>query len=636
MTARATRAARRSSTPTAGSTTRSAGAPPAPKRQRQPRTRVRLSAGGGGDGDDDEVVVSSGVTITAAGSHDDDSSDDDGDNNAGNHGGGNNSRDGSGGNGGDGRGGRDHGGAGDDGGEQQSSGRQQPARTPAPVQTQQSDELEDMDWWEALTPNQQRAMMKRFLVQPPAAAPAPQPVVIQAPAPPPAQERPNRRKMKRLHLEDFKGTAGESVEAWLATIPQEVERQASLGGDMWTAAELYYGVTAHLKDAATKWLITLSENMREEDKNLAYLIKMMRKKYGRRDNMFRIQQRLAARVQQPGERLSDFATSLTSIGFGKRVPAESYVEAFINGINNETTATQVRTYEPTTLDEAVQFAEDKCGEYGEGFKRRYREEREYGAEDDTQPAKKKPPTTESVDQLDWKKLGLGFGGNEDTPPSFDTEGKPVSGLAKTAQKDPLSLAALRALMVVAGLGREETVGGKAASSKAKVARALEVKSEGGKQSPDNQASNQSAGWQNTVGGYGGGYGGGYAGGQGGGYGGYGGGQAGGRGGGRGNSNGGGFGGRGAGGGQGFGRGRGGGRGGLENYGPPDTRPIAQRKAETSCGYCGTKGHWWRECAQRIADLPATDNQQAANAAVSASAAAAQPATATAAGNGQRQ
>ncbi|KAE9196573.1 hypothetical protein PF002_g23012 [Phytophthora fragariae] len=501
-----------------------------------------------------------------------------------------------------------------------------------------------MDWWEALTPNQQRAMMKRFLVQPPAATPAPQPVVIQAPAPPPAQERSNRRKMKRLHLEDFKGTAGESVEAWLATITQEVERQASLGGDTSTAAELYYGVTAHLKDAATKWLITLSENIREEDKNLAYLIKMMRKKYGRRDNMFRIQQRLAARVQQPGERLSDFATSLTSIGFGKRVPAESYVEAFINGINNETTATQVRTYEPTTLDEAVQFAEDKCGEYGEGFKvtgwrvakRRYREEREYGAEDDTQPAKKKPPTTESVDQLDWKKLGLGFGGNEDTPPSFDTEGKPVSGLAKTAQKDPLSLAALRALMVVAGLGREETVGGKAASSKAKVARALEVKSEGGKQSPDNQASNQSAGWQNPVGGYGGGYGGGYAGGQGGGYGGYGGGQAGGRGGGRGNSNGGGFGGRGAGRGQGFGRGCGGGRGGLENYGPPDTRPIAQRKAETSCGYCGTKGHWWRECAQRIADLPATDNQQAANAAVSASAAAAQPATATAAGNGQRQ
>ncbi|KAE9021978.1 hypothetical protein PR002_g12095 [Phytophthora rubi] len=37
--------------------------------------------------------------------------------------------------------------------------------------------------------------------------------------------------------------------------------------------------------------------MREEDKNFAYLIKMMRKKYGRRDNMFRIQQRLAERLR---------------------------------------------------------------------------------------------------------------------------------------------------------------------------------------------------------------------------------------------------------------------------------------------------------------------------------------------------
>ncbi|GMF31599.1 unnamed protein product [Phytophthora fragariaefolia] len=160
----------------------------------------------------------------------------------------------------------------------------------------------------------------------------------------------------------------EPVEAWLATIPQEAERQAGLGGDTWTAAELYYGATAHLKDGAMNWLIMMTENMREEDQNLAYLVQMMRKKYGQRDNMFRIQQRLAARVQQSGERLSDFAASLTSIGFGKRVPAESYVEAFINGINNETAVMQVRTYEPATLDEAVQFAEDKCGEFGECFK----------------------------------------------------------------------------------------------------------------------------------------------------------------------------------------------------------------------------------------------------------------------------
>ncbi|KAE9355260.1 hypothetical protein PR003_g2932 [Phytophthora rubi] len=95
--------------------------------------------------------------------------------------------------------------------------------------------------WEALTPRQPRAMMKRF-------------------------------------QEEFKEAAGESGEAWLATIPLEIERQASLGGDTWTATELYYGATARLKDGATKWLITMFDNIREEDKNLAYLIRMLRKK----------------------------------------------------------------------------------------------------------------------------------------------------------------------------------------------------------------------------------------------------------------------------------------------------------------------------------------------------------------------
>ncbi|GMF63983.1 unnamed protein product [Phytophthora fragariaefolia] len=375
MTARTTRAAWRSSPPTASATARSASVATAPKKQLQPRTRVRLSAAGGDTEEGEEVVVSSGVTITATESDHHDSSDDDGDNNDGNHGDGNNGRDGSG------RAGEDDRGC--DGADGNGGERQQPGRMPAPVQTQQSDDLGEMDWWDALTPRQQQAMMKRFIMQPPTAAPAPQPVILQMPAPPPAQGHPSRRMMKRLHLEDFRGTDGESVEAWLATIPQEVERQAGLGGDTWPAAELYYGATAHLKDGAMNWLIMMTKNMREEDKNLAYLVQMMRKKYGRRD-MFRIQQRLAARVQQPGERLSDFAASLTSIGFGKRVPAESYVEALINGINNETAAMQVRTYEPATLDETVQFAEDKCGEYGEGFKvidwrvakRRYREERE--------------------------------------------------------------------------------------------------------------------------------------------------------------------------------------------------------------------------------------------------------------------
>ncbi|GMF31594.1 unnamed protein product [Phytophthora fragariaefolia] len=70
-----------------------------------------------------------------------DSSDDDGDKNDVN-----NRGDGSGRAGEDDRG-RD--GADGNGGE-----RQQPGRVPAPVQTQQSDDLEEMDWWDALTPRQ--------------------------------------------------------------------------------------------------------------------------------------------------------------------------------------------------------------------------------------------------------------------------------------------------------------------------------------------------------------------------------------------------------------------------------------------------------------------------------------------------
>jgi hypothetical protein len=335
---------------------RRASTPPGSKRQRQPRVQIPLTTPTGTSAPAAGVVVSSGVTISAAAS--DHGSEEDGDNNADeeerdrrnnnaagdaeekdDHAHGYSSDDSnrrSGGSGGPPRSAR----------AQRKPSRQQPSNQDA------ADDLESMDWWEALTPGQQRSMMRRFLVQPPApaAAPAP-PVVIRAPTP----EQQRRSKMKYLNLSDFSGKSSESVEAWLATIPQEVERQAGLGGDTWTAEELYYGVTAHLKDAASTWLMTLAETMTEQDKTLAYLVRMMRKKFGRREDMFTIQQRLTARVQQRGDRLRDFAASLSMIGFEKRVPPESYVGAFINGINNQITATQVRTYEERVLPEEVRI-----------------------------------------------------------------------------------------------------------------------------------------------------------------------------------------------------------------------------------------------------------------------------------------
>ncbi|OWY97964.1 putative Polyprotein [Phytophthora megakarya] len=175
--------------------------------------------------------------------------------------------------------------------------------------------------------------------------------------------------MKALHLEDFRGTADEPVEAWLATIPQEVERQAGLGGHTWTAEELYYGVTAHVKVRTSTWLTTLTSSMRREDKTLEFLVRKLRKKYGRRDNVFKVQQRLVERVQKPGERLSDYADVLTNIGFGHRVPVIKFPQkSFVNGINNQTAVMQMKGHNPKTLEDAVQYAEDTCGEYGEGFR----------------------------------------------------------------------------------------------------------------------------------------------------------------------------------------------------------------------------------------------------------------------------
>ncbi|KAK1941963.1 hypothetical protein P3T76_006285 [Phytophthora citrophthora] len=363
-----------------------------------------------------------------------------------------------------------------------------------------NDDLESMDWWDQLTAGQQRAMMRRFVIQPPVLAPVPapaiQPVVVNTPA------AIQRTKMKLLNLEDFHGTAAESVEAWLATIPQEVERQAGLGGDTWTAEELYYGVTAHLKDAAGKWLITLSETMRNEDKTLSYLVRKLRKKYGRRDNMFKIQQKLASRKQQPGERLSDYAAVLMDIGFGKQVSAETYVEAFISGINNPTAATQVRAYEPQTLEDAVQFAEDKCGEYGEGYrvtdwrqaKRRHRDDRTLGGEDDEQPpsSKRKTSAATALEQLNWKQLGLGVGG--DSPPRYDNAGNTINQLEATAKRDPLSIAALQALILTAGAVKDESPSQK--STGRQKAHVLEVKAETPSGNQQHEQQHHNPQWQN--------------------------------------------------------------------------------------------------------------------------------------------
>jgi len=227
----------------------------------------------------------------------------------------------------------------------------------------------------------------------------------------------------------------------------------------------------------------------------------------------------------------------------------------------------------------VQFAEDKCGEYGEGFKvtdwrvakRRHRTERGLDEEGEAQPTRRKTHNDESTDAIDWKKLGLGFGGDE--PPSFDTRGKPIDGLAKTAKRDPVSLAALQAMIYFSGLQDSKPA---VPASRQKTARAMKVEPENNQaeavQKPPGEQKPRSYG--------------------------------------------------GRGGGRGFGSGRGGGRSGIENYGPNnDRQSIMERKKKSNCNHCGQLGHWWLECSIRLAEEAATER-----AAASGNAGASQPAT----------
>ncbi|KAE9163617.1 hypothetical protein PF004_g30090 [Phytophthora fragariae] len=215
----------------------------------------------------------------------------------------------------------------------------------------------------------------------------------------------------------------------------------------------------------------------------------MRKKYGRLETGWQIQERLRKRVQQPGERVDAFADSLVNIGFGKRVSAESYIEAFLNGLNNQIAAAQVRNWSVTTLEEAVQAAIETWGEFGEGrkvtdwkeAKQLYRSSAEQSENDSTtRNAGAKP---EPADQIDWAKLGLGFGGSgiDDSAPTYDVNGKAVSEMNKASSETPagvLPLAALQAIAFAAGAGQvaaTQLPAQTAVAGKPKVGRTLEVK-----------------------------------------------------------------------------------------------------------------------------------------------------------------
>lgn len=96
-----------------------------------------------------------------------------------------------------------------------------------------------------------------------------------------------------------------------------------------------------------------------------------------------------------------------------------------------------------------------------------------GNADGTLAAKRKASVTAVIDQSDWNKLGLGGLVVNEEQPMFDTEEDAISQWEKSAGRDPLSIAALQALILTARGGPDKT---KPVAIKPK-ARVLDVKAE---------------------------------------------------------------------------------------------------------------------------------------------------------------
>lgn len=175
-------------------------------------------------------------------------------------------------------------------------------------------------------------------------------------------------RKKKLSIEAFTGDNNEPVEAWLATVHNEVERQQTLNGEQWTSQQLFHGASACLKNKAARWFVNINARLEQEDRTFEHFAELLRSAFGHNESAFEVQLKVGRREQQPAERLHDFATSLRGIALGHDVPEECLVEAFTSGINNQLTSTHVRVRGPQTLTDAVQLAVKTGGSYGVGYK----------------------------------------------------------------------------------------------------------------------------------------------------------------------------------------------------------------------------------------------------------------------------
>jgi hypothetical protein len=71
--------------------------------------------------------------------------------------------------------------------------------------------------------------------------------------------------------------------------------------------------------------------------------------------------------QMQSEPLVEYAAMLRAIVADRGIGEEWLVDAFLNGMSNQDSATHVRGREPQTLDEAVRTATWQVGKFGEGI-----------------------------------------------------------------------------------------------------------------------------------------------------------------------------------------------------------------------------------------------------------------------------
>jgi hypothetical protein len=170
-----------------------------------------------------------------------------------------------------------------------------------------------------------------------------------------------------MRLPVFKGLDGTMpISTWLRAVQTEARRQERTLGLHWNGDEVYFEMVSHLEGEALRWYGNIISSITDEtDENLA---RLLRGRYGEQRSDPEVVGSLNDRKQMRGEPLVEYAAVLRAIVGDRNIGEEWLIDAFLNGMGNQDSATHVRGRQPTTLDEAVRDAIRQVGKFGEGHR----------------------------------------------------------------------------------------------------------------------------------------------------------------------------------------------------------------------------------------------------------------------------